>query len=95
MRYLVFRCCRLFDLIGGRGGNRGGLDILDAELEILYRQTVLTRAIDRKSASRFAENVRMEGRSGGRERARLELLQSRSCKIGRAITAVPGRLLGR
>lgn len=73
----------------------GVLDILDAELEIFYRQTILTRAVDRKSASRFVENVRMEGRSGGRERARLELLQSRSCKIGRAITAVPRRLLAR
>ncbi len=41
-------------LLGGRG-NRGVLDIPDAELEILYRQTVLIRAIDRKSASRFAE----------------------------------------
>lgn len=37
----------------------------------------------------------MEGRSGGYERARLELLQSRSFKIGRAIIAIPRRLLGR
>lgn len=42
-------------LLGGGREDRGVLDIPDAELEILYRQTVLTRAIDRKSASRFAE----------------------------------------
>lgn len=73
----------------------GVLDILDAELEIFYRQAVLTRAINWKSASRFVENVRMEGRSGGHEQARLELSQSKSFKIGRAITAIPRKLLGR
>lgn len=69
-------------LYWGKRGNRGVLDIPDAELEILYRQTVLTRAIDRKSASRFAENARTEGRSEGYEQARLELSQSKSLKIG-------------
>lgn len=69
-------------LYWGKRGNRGVLDISDAELEILYRQTVLTRAIDRKSASRFAENARTEGRSEGYEQARLELSQSKSLKIG-------------
>ena len=82
-------------LYWGKRRNRGVLDIPDAELEILYRQTVLTRAIDRKSASKFAENARTEGRSEGYEQARLEFLQSKSFKIGRAITAIPRRLLGR
>lgn len=78
----------------GEEGNRGVLDILDAESEILYRQTVLTRAIDQELASRFAENARTEGRSEGYEQARLEFLQSQSFKIGRAITAIPRKMLG-
>lgn len=78
----------------GEEGNRGVLDILDAESGILYRQTILTRAIDQELASRFAENARTEGRSEGYEQARLELSQSKSFKICRAITAIPGRLLG-
>lgn len=79
----------------GEEGNCEVLNILDTESEILYRQTVLARAIDRESALRFAEKARAEGRLEGYEQARLELSQSRSFKIGRAITAIPRKLLGR
>lgn len=79
----------------GEEGNRRALNILDARSELLYRQTVLARVVGRESASRFAGNARTEGRSEGYEQARLELLQSKSFKIGRAITAIPRKLLGR
>lgn len=79
----------------GEDEDRGVLDILDAKSEILYRQTVLARAIDRESALRFVEKARTEGRLEGYEQARLELSQSKSFKIGRAITAIPRKLLGR
>lgn len=58
-------------------------------------KTVLTRAIDRKSASRFAENARTEGRSGGYEQARLELSQSKSFKIGRGNNGYSQKDVGR
>lgn len=79
----------------GEEGNRRALNILDVRSELLYRQTVLARVVGRESASRFAENARTEGCSEGYEQARLELLQSKSFKIGRAITAIPRKLLGR
>lgn len=58
-------------------------------------KTVLTRAIDRKSASRFAENARTEGRSEGYEQARLELSQSKSFKIGRGNNGYSQKDVGR
>ena len=79
----------------GKEGNCEVLDILDVRSDILYRQTVLARAIDRESALRFAEKARAGGRLEGYEQARLELSQSRSFKIGRALTAIPRKLLGR
>ncbi len=79
----------------GEEGNRRALNILDVRSELLYRQTVLARVVGRESASRFAENARTEGCSEGYEQARLELLQSKSFKIGRAMTAIPRKLLGR
>lgn len=79
----------------GKEGNCEVLDILDVRSGLLYRQTVLVRAADWESALRFAEKARTEGRLEGYEQARLELSQSRSFKIGRAITAIPRKLLGR
>lgn len=66
-----------------------------ARSELLFQQTVQLRVSAREALSESSEKAKRDGYTDGYEKARLEFLASRSYRIGRAITAIPRKIMQR